>query len=178
MDTTVSTADRGAERAPVRRLTVLYDARCPLCSFLRDWLVRQRQLVPLDLVPVGSPEARNRFPYLDHAAAFEEITVVGDGGQVYRGAAAWVVCLWALAEYRPLSHRFSTPSGMRLARGAVLAAAKYRGAQWQPRSGAVGGGAYDGRAGWVYTPAAGWTYAPPTVPEAPAACDTGCATPD
>ncbi|MFJ2179520.1 hypothetical protein ACIOJG_02750 [Streptomyces anulatus] len=54
--------------APVRRLTVLYDAQCPLCVHLRHWLQRQRQLVPLDLVPAGSAEARRRFPELDHAA--------------------------------------------------------------------------------------------------------------
>lgn len=42
-------------RVPVRRLTVLYDADCRLCTFVRGWLVRQRQLVPLDLVPACSP---------------------------------------------------------------------------------------------------------------------------
>ncbi|MGW2596174.1 thiol-disulfide oxidoreductase DCC family protein [Streptomyces klenkii] len=154
--------DRGAaalRSAPVRRLTVLYDAQCALCAFVRNWLAKQRQLVPLDLVPVGSAEARRRFPGLDHAAAYEEITVVGDGGQVYRGASAWVVCLWALSAYRPLAHRISTPSGIRFARGAVLAAAKYRGARWQvPAAGA---------SGWVYQPAGGWTYV------SPPACDGG-----
>ena len=50
--------------APVRRLTVLYDAECSLCTFLRDWLVRQPQWVPLELVPAGSAEARRRFPGL------------------------------------------------------------------------------------------------------------------
>jgi predicted DCC family thiol-disulfide oxidoreductase YuxK len=39
---------------PVRRLTVLYDAQCSLCVHLRSWLLRQKQLVPLDLVPAGS----------------------------------------------------------------------------------------------------------------------------
>ncbi len=170
--TTTTVGGRGVQYAPVRRLTVLYDAQCSLCRFLRDWLMRQRQLVPLDAVPVGSEEARSRFPYLDHASTFEEITVVGDGGQVYRGPAAWVVCLWALAEYRPLSHRFSTPSGLRLARGAVLAAAKYRGAQWRQRSGKAGRDAYGGRSGWAYDPAAGWVFV------GPSACDTGCAAPD
>ncbi|MFF4736995.1 thiol-disulfide oxidoreductase DCC family protein [Streptomyces sp. NPDC001262] len=131
-------AGRDALSVPVRRLTVLYDAQCPLCTHLRNWLARQPQLVPLDLVPVGSEEARRRFPGLDHAAASEEITVVGDGGQVYRGAAAWVTCLWALAEHRPLAHRLSTPTGLRLARGAVLAAAKYRAAQRPARCGATG----------------------------------------
>ncbi|MFI9206432.1 thiol-disulfide oxidoreductase DCC family protein [Streptomyces sp. NPDC053048] len=127
-------ADRDASRVPVRRITVLYDAQCALCVFVRDWLRGQWQLVPLDAVPAGSDEARRRFPELDHASTLVEITAVDDSGQVYRGAAAWVVCLWALEKYRPLAYRLSTPSGLRLARGAVLTAARYRGAWWQPRS--------------------------------------------
>lgn len=153
-----------ADRVPVRRLTVLYDAECALCAFLRDWLVRQPQLVPLELVPAASEEARRRFPGLDHGATLDEITVVGDGGQVYRSAAAWIVTLWALREHRPLAHRLSTPSGARLARGAVLAAAKWRGAMW-------GGQVYRRADGWDYQPGQGWTYGAP-------GCDGGsCATP-
>ncbi len=91
-----ATRDRDAARVPVLGLTVLYDASCSLCTFLRDWLGKQPQLVPLRLVPAGSELARALFPALDHRATLDEITVVGDGGQVYRGAAAWVVCLWAL----------------------------------------------------------------------------------
>ncbi|MCZ4120696.1 thiol-disulfide oxidoreductase DCC family protein [Streptomyces sp. H39-S7] len=124
---TAVTAGRDA-RAPVRRLTVLYDADCKLCSFVRGWLGRQRQLVPLDLVPACSPEARGRYPDLDHASTLSRITVIGDQGQLYTGDAAWIVVLWALAEYRPMAHRFSTPVGAPLARAAVLAAAKYRAA--------------------------------------------------
>ena len=148
-----------ADRTPVRRLTVLYDAQCSLCAHLRDWLVRQAQLVPLELVPAGSEEARRRFPGLDHGATLEEITVVGDAGQVYRGTAAWIVTLWALREQRPLAHRLSTPSGARLARGAVLAAAKWRGAQWQ--GGQWGGKVYRRSDGWSYDPGRGWVHTPP-----------------
>ncbi|WP_415952506.1 thiol-disulfide oxidoreductase DCC family protein [Streptomyces sp. KLOTTS4A1] len=160
---------RGVAYAPVRRLTVLYDAECPLCTWVRDWLMRQRRLVPLELVPAGSQEARRRFPGIDHGPTLDEITVVADGGQVYRGPAAWVVCLWALAEHRPLAHRMATPSGARFARAAVLAAAKYRQgqrptAQWQ-------GGVYRRGDGWTYHPQHGWSYAGP-----PEACDSdGCA---
>ncbi|WEH40040.1 DCC1-like thiol-disulfide oxidoreductase family protein [Streptomyces sp. AM 2-1-1] len=110
----------------VHRLTVLYDAQCPLCVHVRHWLRGQRQIVPLDLVPAGSKEARRRFPDLDHAGTLEEITAVGDRGQVYRGTAAWIVCLWALAEHRPKAHWLTTPAGRPLARATVLAAAKYR----------------------------------------------------
>ncbi|MFB7912401.1 thiol-disulfide oxidoreductase DCC family protein [Streptomyces sp. NPDC056061] len=116
----------GGPHPPVRHLTVLYDARCPLCLHLRRWLERQRRLVPLSFVPAASEEARSRFPGLDHAGTLDEITVVGDRGQVYRGTSAWIVCLWALAEYRPTAHRLSTPAGRPLARATVLAAAKYR----------------------------------------------------
>ncbi|POX54242.1 DUF393 domain-containing protein [Streptomyces sp. Ru71] len=159
----VSVVTSGARA--VRGLTVLYDAECGLCTFLRDWLSRQPQLVPLELVPAGSDEARRRFPGLDHRATLDEVTVVGDAGQVYRDAAAWIVVLWALREHRPLAHRLSTPAGAKLARGAVLAAAKWRGRQqgW-------GGRVYRRGDGWSYAPGSGWTYNPP-------GCDDGaCAT--
>ncbi|GAQ51556.1 thiol-disulfide oxidoreductase DCC family protein [Streptomyces acidiscabies] len=153
-------ADRDAARVPVRRLTVLYDAECGLCRTLSAWLARQPKLVPLDLVPAASDAAHALFPGLDHGLTLTEITVVGDSGQLYRGADAWVVVLWALREHRPLAHRLSTPSGARLARGALLAAAKLREAGW-------GGDTYARDDGWAYDPARGWEYA----------CDSGsCST--
>jgi predicted DCC family thiol-disulfide oxidoreductase YuxK len=111
---------------PVRRLTVLYDADCSLCVHIRQWLARRRQLVPLEMVPAGSPQSRERFPRLDHARTLREITVIGDGGQIFGGAAAWIVCLWALAEHRPKAHWLATPAGAPFVRATMLAAAQYR----------------------------------------------------
>ena len=128
----VTPAPGPAMSAPVTRLTVLYDARCSLCLHLRKWLQSRRQLVPLDLVPAGSQEAQRRFPGLDHAGTLDEITVVGDRGQVYRSTDAWIVCLWALAEHRPKAHWLATPMGRPFARATVLAAAKYRSVTAQP----------------------------------------------
>ncbi|MET9439993.1 DCC1-like thiol-disulfide oxidoreductase family protein [Streptomyces sp. NPDC006610] len=163
MSTATAAGGRDAARVPVRGLTVLYDAACPLCTHLRDWLARQRQLVPLEFVPAGSDEALRRFPGLDHRSTLEDITVVGDAGQVYQGPAAWIVTLWALREHRGLAHRLGTPAGARLAKGAALAAAKWRGGQW-------GGQAYARADGWSYDPSQGWSYRPP-------GCDGGvCAT--
>lgn len=96
---------------PVKGLTVLYDAQCNLCVHLRQWLTRQRQLVPLTLLPAGSEAARKRYPGLDHRSTLTEITVIGDQGQIYRGPAAWIVCLWALADHRAKSHWLATPPG-------------------------------------------------------------------
>ncbi|MDH6225408.1 putative DCC family thiol-disulfide oxidoreductase YuxK [Streptomyces sp. MJP52] len=162
-------------RVPVTGLTVLYDADCPLCRHLRDWLRRQPALVRLDLVPAASEEARRRFPGLDHGATLDEITVVGDAGQVYTGPAAWIVCLWALREHRPLSHRLSTPAGARVARAAVLAASRWRahlkGAAAADVPGRWGGGAYRREDGWVYHPGLGWTLDAPGCPDG--ACPAG-----
>ncbi|GAA2249713.1 DCC1-like thiol-disulfide oxidoreductase family protein [Streptomyces amakusaensis] len=119
-------ATDGHDRGRLQRLTVLYDAGCPLCVHLRHWLKRQRQLVPLDLVPAGSDLARRLFPGLDHRSTLREITVIGDGGQIYSGSAAWVVCLWALAEHRARAHWLATPAGAPFVRVTMLAAAKYR----------------------------------------------------
>lgn len=123
--TTPAPAARQAAH-PVRGLTVLYDSRCRLCRGVRDWLGRQRQLVPLTFVPAGSTAARLRYPGLDHRATLEEITVIGDGGQIFSGDAAWIACLWALAKHRRLAYRLATPAGRPFARAAVLVAAKLR----------------------------------------------------
>ena len=102
----------------VRGLTVLYDARCGLCSRAAHWLDGQRQLVPLEMLSAGSAAARQRYPSLA-ATEPEELVVVSDSGDVYRGPQAWIMCLWALDEYRDWSFRFARPSMLPLARGIV-----------------------------------------------------------
>ncbi|MFD9336391.1 thiol-disulfide oxidoreductase DCC family protein [Streptomyces sp. NPDC060028] len=116
-----------APGAPVtRRLTVLYDANCPLCVHIRHWLLAQPWLVPLRLVPAASFEAQRQFPQLDHASTLREITVIGDAGQVWTGTDAFIVCLWALAEHRPRANWLATPAGRPFARAAMFTAARWR----------------------------------------------------
>jgi predicted DCC family thiol-disulfide oxidoreductase YuxK len=102
----------------VRSLTVLYDARCGLCSNARRWLEGQSQIVPLELLAADSAEARRRYPSLAEMEP-EELVVVSDEGDVYRGSHAWIVCLWALKDYREWSFRFAQPALLPLARGIV-----------------------------------------------------------
>jgi predicted DCC family thiol-disulfide oxidoreductase YuxK len=102
----------------VRSLTVLYDARCGLCSNARRWLEGQPQIVPLELLPADSEEARRRYPTLAETEP-EELVVVSDEGDLYRGSHAWIVCLWALQDYREWSFRFAQPALLPLARGIV-----------------------------------------------------------
>ncbi len=112
--------------AAVERVTVLYDARCNLCRTARAWLERQAQVVPLEFMQAASPEARERYPFLDPALTLEDLTVVGDGGEVWVGAKAWVVCLWALEGKRGLAHRLSSPALMPRARAVVTFVSRHR----------------------------------------------------
>jgi len=92
----------------MRRLTVLYDAHCPLCLRCRSWMESQPAFVEVDWLACDSPEARARYrevPWLG-----QELVVVSDEGQVWAGPAAFLVCLWALRDWREWSYRLSGPT--------------------------------------------------------------------
>ena len=108
------------------RVTVLYDERCNLCRAARSWLERQPQLVPLEFLPAACEQARRRYPFLDPQLTLEDLTVVGDRGEVWVGAKAWVVCLWALEGKRGLAQRLSTPALMPRARAVVSFVSRHR----------------------------------------------------
>ncbi|HEY2293593.1 MAG TPA: DUF393 domain-containing protein [Thermoanaerobaculia bacterium] len=109
-------SDLGGVPSGNAALTVLYDVRCALCCRARIWLAGQPKYVPMAFVAAGSNEAKRRFPGLDHDSTLEELTVVGWGGEVYRGAKAWVMCLWALKRYRSAALRMSEPEMLPVAR--------------------------------------------------------------
>jgi predicted DCC family thiol-disulfide oxidoreductase YuxK len=94
----------------MRRLTVLYDAACGFCVRCRHWLASQPQLVELEFLPAASRAASLRFPSLASGGRPEELVVVDDAGGVYRGADAWVMCLYALRDYREWSLRLAAPA--------------------------------------------------------------------
>jgi predicted DCC family thiol-disulfide oxidoreductase YuxK len=108
----------------MKKLYVLYDASCGVCVRARAWMGRQPALIELEFVPADSPVARTLFPAL--AGASEELTVVSDEGEVWRGTAAWLMCLWALAEFREWSHRMSSPALAPFARQALELLSKNR----------------------------------------------------
>jgi predicted DCC family thiol-disulfide oxidoreductase YuxK len=92
----------------VRHLTVLYDGACALCIRCADFLAESRTFVPLEILSCQSRSARERFgavPWLG-----EELVCVSDEGDVWIGPAAFLVCMWALADYREWSYRLSGPA--------------------------------------------------------------------
>jgi len=89
----------------MNRLTILYDATCALCVRCRDFLAQSHAYLPLELLASQAPAARERYgevPWLG-----EELVVASDDGDVWIGPAAFLVCLWALRDYREWSFRLS-----------------------------------------------------------------------
>jgi len=93
----------------MNKLHVLYDARCEMCRNCVRWLIRQEQLVQLEFIPAQNFSALERFPGLDRRYLLDELHVISDEGGLYRGADAWIICLYALKEYRGWSQRLSDP---------------------------------------------------------------------
>ena len=97
----------------MRTLTVLYDAACPLCVRCRDWMQGQAAYVTLELLPSDGPEATRRYRGVPRVGV--ELVVISDEGQVWIGAPAFLLCLWALVEWREWSYRLSGPAFLPLA---------------------------------------------------------------
>src|SRR3954462_11805814 len=113
----------------MNRIYVLYDGDCGLCASVRDWAQQQAQMVPMVFVAANSPQASVLFPSLSRPGQRpEELIVVDDQGGVYREGHAWIMCLYALAEYRELSLRLASPALLPLARKAFSFLSKGRGA--------------------------------------------------
>jgi predicted DCC family thiol-disulfide oxidoreductase YuxK len=111
----------------MRRLYVIYDGRCGLCRLARTWLDRQETLVDLVFIAAASEAAERLFPTLADSDRPEELIVVSDEGGVYRGGHAWIMCLYALEDYREWAERLSSPALLPLARQGFALLSKQRG---------------------------------------------------
>ncbi|MBM3786803.1 MAG: DUF393 domain-containing protein [Acidobacteria bacterium] len=83
-------------------LNVYYDARCGLCVTLARWIAGQRQIVPLRCIP--------------KTEGVDDLVITADTGEYWRGEAAWLMAIWALAETRPWAYRLSSPGLLPMAR--------------------------------------------------------------
>ena len=108
-----------------KELTVLYDPTCGFCVRCRQWLDKQPNLIAMRFLPQGSSRQQTLYPDLqyltDEQGRPEELIVIDDAGQIYRGDKAWVICFYALTNYRPLAVRLARPGMAGLARRAYAA---------------------------------------------------------
>ncbi len=123
----------------MNHLTILYDPGCPLCRRCCNWLSAQPTFFPLAFVAQGTAAAGERYPTLNVGPGrpVDDLIVVADDGGVYRNTRAWVMCFYALRDYRPLAFRLAHPALLPLARRAYTAIAHNR--MWLSRTLRLGG---------------------------------------
>jgi predicted DCC family thiol-disulfide oxidoreductase YuxK len=109
----------------MRKLVVIYDATCGFCVRCRHWLEKQPAFLEIECLWSRSAEAFERYPGLVGPGP-ADLMVVDDEGGVYRGAAAWLMCLYALREYREWSLRLASPALLPFAKKAfeILSASR------------------------------------------------------
>jgi predicted DCC family thiol-disulfide oxidoreductase YuxK len=107
-DVEAAASERFARARSPRSLTILFDPGCVLCQKCCNWMLGQPSYVELRFVPCDGSEARARYGDLPWLA--DELIVVGDGGEVWVGPAAFLTCLWALEAWREWSYRLAGPA--------------------------------------------------------------------
>lgn len=110
----------------MKTLYVLYDERCAICKRLKEWLLVQRSWIGLSMVPAGSARAKAMFPALEQIAGASDLVVISDAGEVYLNNHAWIMCLYALEDYRYWAMRLASPLLLPLARQAFETLSKNR----------------------------------------------------
>jgi predicted DCC family thiol-disulfide oxidoreductase YuxK len=94
----------------MNRLYVFYDGECALCRRCREWLASQPAYLELQFHPFQSEAARRLCPELPRFQPSERLIVLADNGAVYAGESAWLMCLYALRDYRRWSLRLASPA--------------------------------------------------------------------
>lgn len=108
----------------MKSMDVLYDSRCGLCRRAVSVLRHEPKYVDLRFRARQTPLVSERFGELFRDD--DELVVVADTGEVYRGTSAWIMVLYAMKRYRGLSLRLASPSWRGLATRAIGLISKNR----------------------------------------------------
>ncbi len=112
----------------VKEIEVFYDGRCGMCCTFHEWVQAQERAFVIQMIPYQSEHAKDVFPGLSELDPAREMVVRTWEGDIYRGAEAWVWCLYSCANYRGIAQRLAGPMMLPLAmRACRLLAANRRG---------------------------------------------------
>ena len=110
----------------MKLLYVLYDGSCGLCWRAVRRLAHEPSYIPLRFEPASSSFSLDRFADALVGTNRNEVVVIADTGEVWRGTSAWIMVLYALRRYRPLAMRLATPAWRPLAAKAIDIIGRYR----------------------------------------------------
>lgn len=99
----------------VNEIEVFYDGRCGMCCTFHEWIHRQRRAFKIHFTPYQAKEAEEHFPGIGMLDPAREMIVRTDRGEIFRGAEAWVWCLYSCTHYRKAARRLAGPAFLPIA---------------------------------------------------------------
>ena len=111
----------------IEGIEVFYDGRCGMCCSFHEWIARQPRAFRIEFIPYQSPDAERVFPGLGTLDPAREMVVRTSDHEIYRGAEAWVWCLYSCANHQDAARRLGGPGLLPIAIHAcrVLAANRH-----------------------------------------------------
>jgi predicted DCC family thiol-disulfide oxidoreductase YuxK len=108
-------------------IEVFYDGRCGMCCSFHEWIARQPRAFRIEFIPYQSPDAERVFPGLGTLDPAREMVVRTSDDEIFRGAEAWVWCLYSCANHQDSARRLAGPGLLPIAIHAcrVLAANRH-----------------------------------------------------
>jgi predicted DCC family thiol-disulfide oxidoreductase YuxK len=93
----------------IKGIEVFYDGRCGMCCSFHEWINRQTRAFRIQFIPYQAAHAERIFPGLGTLDPAREMVVRTSENEVYRGAEAWVWCLYSCANYQTAARRLGGP---------------------------------------------------------------------
>ncbi|MDA7517670.1 DUF393 domain-containing protein [Akkermansiaceae bacterium] len=91
-------------------IEVYYDGRCGMCCTFHEWINRQKRAFEVRFITYQAEDAEARFPGIGELDPAREMVVRTSEGGTFRGAEAWVWCLYSCAHYRKTARRLGSPA--------------------------------------------------------------------
>ena len=99
----------------LKRIEVFYDGRCGMCCSFHEWINQQPRAYRIEFIPYQSPMAEKVFPGIGTLDPAREMIVKTDRGEIFRGAEAWVLCLYSCANHQATAQKLASPGLLSIA---------------------------------------------------------------
>ena len=93
----------------IKGIEVFYDGRCGMCCSFHEWINRQARAFGIEFIPYQAAQAERVFPGLGTLDPARVMVVRTSEGEIFRGAEAWVWCLYSCANYQATARRMGGP---------------------------------------------------------------------
>jgi predicted DCC family thiol-disulfide oxidoreductase YuxK len=99
----------------IKRIEVYYDGRCGMCCSFHEWINRQPRAYSMEFIPYQAVRAEQIFPGIGTLDPAREMIVRTDKNEIFRGAEAWVICLYSCKNHQSAARRLAGPGWLPIA---------------------------------------------------------------